>query len=150
MGNAIRVRETIPFWTAETRQLTLLRRIALLFSHHPRSYYPPLNSLISLLMSHTHPTFASSSNFQSIFNNALRAYERRMKEDLSAHPLAAQLQDCSSPSNILDVLQRQVDEFNQSQLRNEKWMRWLDPTIKVLHAFSVTLGEHVTSVCLRL
>ena len=115
----------------------------------PTSYYPRLNSLIPL-MSHTHPTVSSSSNFQPIFDNALRAYERRMKKDLSAHPLAVQLQDCSSPSNILDVLQQQVDKLNQSQRRNERWTRWLNPTIKVVHAFLVTLGEHVTSVCLML
>ena len=129
---------------------TLVRHVALPFSHHPRSYCPLLNSLNSPLMSHTHPTVSSSSNFQLISDNALRAYERRIKKDLSAHPLAVQLQDCSSPSNILDVLQQQVDKLNQSQHRNERWTRWLDPTIKVVHAFSVTLREHVTSVCLWL
>ena len=33
---------------------------------------------------------ASSSNFQLIINNALKAYEKRTKNDLLAHPLAAQ------------------------------------------------------------
>ncbi len=119
-------------------------------SPSPTILLSPLNSSISPLMSHTHPTSSSFSNFQLIFDNALRAYERRLKKDLRNHPLAAQLQDCNSPSNILDVLQQQVDELNQSQRRNERWSRWLDPTVKVLHAFSGTLGEHVTSVCLRL
>ena len=122
---------------------TLLRCVAL-FPHHPQSYYPPLMS------SHTLPTPASSSNFQLIFDNALRAYERRTKKDLRNHPLAAKLQDCNSPSNILDVLQQQVEELNQSQRRDEVWTRWLDPTVNVLHAFSGTLGDHVTSVCLAL
>jgi hypothetical protein len=49
-------------------------------------------------MSHYHPTASSSSNFQLIINNALKAYEKRTKEDLLAHPLAAQLQACNSPS----------------------------------------------------
>jgi hypothetical protein len=134
---------------------TLVRRVALLFPHHPpptisfQLLHPPPHS-----MSHTHPTSAqasaSSSNFQFIFDNALRAYERRLKKDLRNHPLAAQLQDCKSPDNILDVLQQQVDELNRSRRRNENWTRWLDPTVKVLHAFSGTLGEHVTSVCLGL
>ncbi|KAI0270176.1 hypothetical protein BGY98DRAFT_275263 [Russula aff. rugulosa BPL654] len=95
-------------------------------------------------MSHTHPTSASSSNFQIIFDDALKAYEKRTKKDLLTHPLAAQLQHCNTPSSILDVLQQQVQELNQSQGRNEKWTRWLDPTVKVLYAFSVTLGEGVT------
>jgi fungal STAND N-terminal Goodbye domain len=99
-------------------------------------------------MSHTHPTSASSSNFQLIFDDALKAYEKRTKNDLLTHPLAAQLQRCNSPSSILDVLQKQAQELNQSQRRNERWTRWLDPTVRVLHVFSETLGEGVTLVCL--
>ena len=97
------------------------------------------------LMSHTHTTPASSSNFQLIFDDALKVYEKRTKKGLPTHPLAAKLQHCNSPSSILDVLQQQVQE---SQRRNEKWTRWLDPTVKVLHAFSETLGGAVTLVCL--
>jgi hypothetical protein len=100
-------------------------------------------------MSHTHPTSASSSNFQLIFDHALKAYEKRTKNDLLTHPLAAQLQHCNSPSSILDVLRQQVQELNQSQRRNERWTRWLDPTVNVLHAFAETLGEGVSLVCLN-
>jgi hypothetical protein len=99
------------------------------------------------LMSHTHPT-STSSNFQLIFDDALKAYEKRTKKDLPTHPLAAQLQDCNSPSSILGVLQQQIQEADKSERRNERWTRWLDPTVKVLHAFSETLGEGVTLVCL--
>ena len=99
-------------------------------------------------MSHTHPTSASSSNFQLIFDDALKAYEKRTKKDLLTHPLAAQLQRCNSPRSILDILQQQAQELNQSQRRNERWTRWLDPTVNVLHAFSEILGEGVTLVCL--
>ena len=100
--------------------------------------------LTSLLMSHKQ----SSSNFQLIFDDAFRAYKKRTKKDLSTHPLAAHLQRCNTPSSILDVLQQQVQEPNQSQCRNERWTRWLDPTVKVLYAFSETLGEGGTLVCL--
>jgi hypothetical protein len=99
-------------------------------------------------MSHIHPTSASSSNFQLIFDDALKVYEKRTKNDLLTHPLAAQLQRCNSPSSILDILHQQVQELNQSQRRNERWTRWLDPTVKVLHTFSETIGEGVTLVCL--
>ena len=125
---------------------TFVRRVALLSPHHPRYYYPPLNSSLAI-MSHTHPT-STSSNFQIIFDNALKAYKKRTKKDLLTHPLAAQLEACNSASSILDVLQEQIKEFNQSQRRNERWTRWLDPTVKVLHAFSETLGEAVALVCL--
>jgi hypothetical protein len=103
--------------------------------------------LTSPLMSHTHPT-STSFNFQLIFDNALTAYKKRTKNDLPTHPLADRLETCDSASSILAVLQEQVQELNQSQRRNERWTRWLDPTVKVLHAFSETLGEGVTLVCL--
>ena len=98
-------------------------------------------------MSHTHPTSTSSSNFQLIFNNALKAYERRTKKDLLAHPLASQLQSCHSHSSILIVLQQQVQELNRSQNTDERLTKWLDPTVKVLCTLSETLGEGVSLVC---
>ena len=101
-------------------------------------------------MSHTPPTSTSSSNFQTIFNNALKAYERRTKKDLLAHPLAAQLQTCDLHSSILIVLQQQVQELNQSQCNNERLTKWLDPTVKVLHTFSETVGGGVSLVCLTI
>ena len=98
-------------------------------------------------MSHTRPNSTSSSNFQAIFNNALKAYERRTKKDLLAHPLASQLQECDSHSSILTMLKQQVQELNQSQTSDERLTKWLDPTVKVLYTFSETLGEGVSLVC---
>ncbi|KAH8979076.1 hypothetical protein EDB92DRAFT_2074122, partial [Lactarius akahatsu] len=94
-------------------------------------------------MSQAPSTSMSSSNFQSIFNAALKAYEKKTKKDLLAHPLAAQLQACNSPADILLVLQDKVKEFDQSRSADERLSRWLDPTIEVLYAFSATLGEGV-------
>jgi hypothetical protein len=91
----------------------------------------------------------SSSNFQLIFNNALREYERKTKRDLFAHPLAAQLNACTSPTTILAVLQQQVQELDHSRGTDDRLTRWLDPTINVLYAFSEALGEGVSLVSLR-
>src|ERR1700679_3175825 len=101
-------------------------------------------------MSNTRTASTSSSNFQLIFNNALKAYERRTKKDLLAHPLAAQLQDCDSHSSILIVLQQQVQELNKSQSSDERFTKWLDPTVKGLYTLSETLGEGVSLVCLTI
>ena len=101
------------------------------------------------LISQTHPTLASSSNFQIVFNNALRTYEKHTKKDLLSHPLAAQLQACASPSAILDVLHQQVQELNQPRNSHQRLTKWLDPTVNVLCAFSETLGEGVSLVCLK-
>jgi hypothetical protein len=104
-------------------------------------------------MSQTHPTAASSSssssNFQPIINNALNKYKSRTKNDLLAHPLAAQLESCNSPSAILLILQEQVQGLDQSRSTDERWTKWLDPTVNVLYAFSSILGSGASLVCLR-
>jgi hypothetical protein len=92
-------------------------------------------------------TSTSCPNFQVIFNNALETYEKRTKENLLSHPLAAQLQACNSPSSILILLQQQVQELNQSQSSNERLTKWLGPTVKVLCALSETVGGVVSLVC---
>ncbi|KAH9041905.1 hypothetical protein EDB83DRAFT_2524063 [Lactarius deliciosus] len=86
-----------------------------------------------------------SSDFQSIFSTALKAYEKQTKRDLFTHPLASQLQACDSPDSILSVLQSQVDSLDQARKSDEKLTRWLSPTVNVLLAFSATLGEGVFS-----
>ena len=85
----------------------------------------------------------STSNFQFIFNAALKAYEKKTKKDLLAHPLATQLQACKSPGDILAILQDKVKEFDDSRSADERLSRWLSPTINVLYAFSATLGQGV-------
>jgi hypothetical protein len=100
-------------------------------------------------MSNSHPTTASatpSTNFQLIFNNALKAYEKRTKKDLLAHPLAAELQKCNSPSAILAVLHQQAQGLDRSPSNDDRWTKWLDPTVNVLHTLSETLGEGVSLV----
>jgi hypothetical protein len=102
-------------------------------------------------MSSSYPitTTSSSSNFQLIFNNALKAYEKRTKKDLLAHPLAAELQNCNSPSEILAVLHQQVQGLDQSMSSDDRWTKWLDPTVNVLYMLSKTLGEGISLVSLR-
>ncbi|KAI0277625.1 hypothetical protein BGY98DRAFT_605869 [Russula aff. rugulosa BPL654] len=93
-------------------------------------------------MSHTHPTASSSSsssNFQLMINNALDTYKKRTKNDLLAHPLAIRLQTCNTPSTIIAVLQEQVQGLDQSRSSDERWSKWLDPTVNVLQAFSSIL-----------
>jgi hypothetical protein len=101
------------------------------------------------LMSHSRSTVSSSSSFQLIINNALDQYKKRTKNDLLAHPLAAQLQSCNSPSAILAILQQQFQGSYQSGSIDERWSRWLGPTVNVFYSVSSTLGANVGLVCLR-
>ena len=118
--------------------------------HHPFSLIT--NKHPTPLMSDFHPTSitttTSSSNFQLIFNNALIAYERRTKKNLLTHPFAAELQNCDSPSKILALLCQQVPGLDQP-LRDDRWTKWLDPTVNVLFMLSKALGEVMSLVSLK-
>ena len=100
------------------------------------------------LMSHTRSAAVSSSNFQLIINNALDTCRKRTKSDLLTHPLATRLQACDTPAAILTIFREQI---HQSRSSAELWLKWLDPTVKVLSPFStaVGLGAAVGLVCLE-
>ena len=91
---------------------------------------------------------SSSSNFQSVFNAALDAYENKTKTKLLTHPLAAQLQSCDSPTAILSVLQDLIQQFDRRRRSDERLTNWLNPTVNVLYAFSSTIGQGVGLVSL--
>jgi hypothetical protein len=121
------------------------------FLHHPPNCCPQHEQTPTTVMSHTIPAASSSSsNFQLIFDNALRAYERRTKSDLLAHPLITQLQDCRSPGVVLLVLQQQVQDLSKSRKIDERLTKWLDPTVNVLYALSGALGEGFALVGFRI
>ncbi|KAH9060147.1 hypothetical protein EDB87DRAFT_634510 [Lactarius vividus] len=96
---------------------------------------------IAVNMPQSSPAATPSSNFHSTFVAALNAYQKKTKNDLLEHPLAAQLQSCNSSADILALLRDKVEEYDQSKSRNERLSSWLNPTINVLYAFSATLGE---------
>ncbi|KAF8469399.1 hypothetical protein DFH94DRAFT_656891, partial [Russula ochroleuca] len=93
-------------------------------------------------MSHTHSS-SSSSNFQSVFNVALDAYESKTESSLLTHPLAAELQSCDSPTAILSILQDLIQQFDRRRRSDQRLTSWLNPTINVLYAFSGTIGQGV-------
>jgi len=86
---------------------------------------------------------SSSSNFQTIFNASLQAYENKTKNKLLDHPLTTQLQSCDSPIAVLSVLQDLIQQFDQRHASDERLKSWLDPTVNVLYSFSATLSEGV-------
>ncbi|KAF8266719.1 hypothetical protein EI94DRAFT_1830495 [Lactarius quietus] len=94
-------------------------------------------------MSQVPSTSTPSTNFEAIFTAALEAYKKQTKKDITSHPLATELKSCDSSSAILSILRKQVQTFDQSQSVDEKWMKWLDPTVNVLFAFSATLANGV-------
>ena len=88
----------------------------------------------------------SRLDFASIFNAALESYRRKTKEDLALHPLLPSLQHYDFPEDILSVLREQIPAFDQSQNSDDKILKWVIPTVKVLNAFSNVLGQVVGKV----
>jgi hypothetical protein len=114
-------------------------------THHQLSLSSP-RSIMSAGPSTSTSTSTSTanSNFASIFNAALKTYERKTKNDLTKHPLLPSLQSCDSPEAILTVLREQIPAaFNQSQNGDDGLTKWVSPTVSVLYAFSATVGQGV-------
>ncbi|KAN0129321.1 hypothetical protein V8E53_012805 [Lactarius tabidus] len=87
-----------------------------------------------------HTTATSSTDFETIFTAALKSYNKKTKKDIASHPLATELQSCHSSTAILAVLRAQVQANDQAQSADEKWTKWLDPTVNVVSAFSAVLN----------
>jgi hypothetical protein len=94
-------------------------------------------------MSAVPSTSTSHSNFVSIFDAALESYKRKTKKDLASHPLLPTLQSCDSPEAILSVFREQIPAFSQFQNGDDGLTKWVAPTVKVLYAFSETLGQGI-------
>ncbi|KAH9169171.1 hypothetical protein EDB89DRAFT_1500907 [Lactarius sanguifluus] len=88
----------------------------------------------------------STPNFHPIFEMALKEYKKKTRKEISTHPLAKEIRGCGSIEAILTVLQGKANELNQSQSNDERLTKWLTPTVNVLSALSVTLGEGVGTV----
>ena len=82
----------------------------------------------------------SRSNYQSIFDSALEAYKRKTGTDLTKDPLLRSLETCNSPDAVLNLLRAQILGPGPSQNGRDRLTTWLDPTVKVISAFSVAVG----------
>ena len=100
-------------------------------------------------MSQIPPTAPSSTHFETIFTAVLESYNKKTKKDIASHPLAAQLQSCNSSSAILAVLRAQVQANDQAQSVDEKWTKWLNPTVNVVSAFSPVLNIAAQVITIR-
>ena len=89
---------------------------------------------------------SSESRFQTIFQAALKSFQKQTKTELLTHPLVSQLQSCESTTAILALLQDQVREFEKTSDGDERLTKWLGPTVNVLTAFSAAVSGGVNLV----
>ena len=100
-------------------------------------------------MSSTQASSSSTPNCQNILDKALKEYAKKTGEDLTTHPLTAEINGCISTDAILAVLQGKANELDQSRKSDERLAKWLTPTVNVLNALSATLGPGLGSVSYR-
>ena len=92
------------------------------------------------------PTADSSSNYQVIFDNALKAYKTKTGKDLKSDPLLHRLETCNSPDAVLILLRQQIPGVGQSGSSYERLTNWLNPVVNVLYNFAQTIGSAVSLV----
>jgi hypothetical protein len=114
--------------------------------HHCETF-PLLHPSVAT-MSQNPPTADSSSNYQVIFDNALKYYQAKTGKDLKSDPLLRSLETCNSPDAVLILLRRQIPGFDQSGSRDERLTNWVNPVVNVLYNFAETIDGAVGLVSL--
>ena len=100
------------------------------------------NSLSSIMSSSTSLSATTPSNFQLLVN-ALGDYLDQTGIDLSQNPLAEKIQLSNTPNAILEILEEREKAFKEYRDSNRRLISCLSPAVRVLHAFSATLGEAI-------
>jgi hypothetical protein len=97
-------------------------------------------------MSATNRTAGSSrsnDNVTTIFQAALNEYQRTTGKLLDIHLFTAQLGGRDSPEAALNVFRTQAQAFSKFRKSDEKLVKWLDPTVHIVFAFSEMLEEGI-------
>ena len=87
----------------------------------------------------------SSPNLKLI-RDALDTYAEQMKIDLKDNPFVEEVKGCNSPEAILQLLEKNRNAFKEYREKNRKFIDYLNPVVKFVHAFSDVLGEATSLV----
>ena len=94
---------------------------------------------------------SESSPFQSLFDCALRGYEKQTGIGLANHPLAEQLQNCQSVESVITLLQEQAraSQALSKSRESDKIFNSLKGVVSALSSISVTaaFGQAIGMVC---
>src|ERR1700761_3779171 len=95
---------------------------------------------------------SSESNIQSLFETALKEYEKQAGTNLLDSHLITRLQSCNSVDEISTVLQEHTQTFHKFRGSDGRVISWLKRTIHVLHTLSTSsvLGAGVGLVRYKL
>lgn len=112
---------------------------------HPTSASPYLDNYTPTQGRCDMNDHSGSFQFQTLFESALRDYEKQTGITLANHPLAEQLQDCQSVESVTTLLHGQARAFNKFK-GNDRVVKSLKSVVSVIAA----LGQVISMVCLWL
>ena len=69
-----------------------------------------------------------------------------MNINLKDNPFAEEVKGCDTPEAILQLLEKNRDEFKEYREKNRKFIDCLNPVVKFVYAFSGILGEATSLV----
>ncbi|KAH9005352.1 hypothetical protein EDB83DRAFT_754207 [Lactarius deliciosus] len=84
-------------------------------------------------MSSTH-----SPEIQSLFEDALREYEKRAGTNLIENELSSKLKSCDSAKSVIEVLQNQAQEFRKYRGDSGRMVSRFKQAVEVLYALSTS------------
>jgi hypothetical protein len=112
-------------------------------SRHAAHSFTPLSitPTIAMMQASLDPKLdpASHMKYRFILESALKTYEEKTEKDLASDPLLHRLEACHSSDDIITILGQQILGIDHVQNRDDGMMRWLKPTVDVIHSFSVVM-----------
>ncbi|KAF8496235.1 hypothetical protein F5888DRAFT_1706680 [Russula emetica] len=116
--------------------------------HEASLLFPFLRDLSSYplsiaTMSHSPSKATPHSEYEVIFDKALKTYEKKTGKVLNSDPLLPTLEACTSSDETLSELRRQIPGFDQSENSDNRLTNWVDPAVNVLYTFGQTIGGAV-------
>ena len=109
-----------------------------------------LNKHLVPFMSSTGQEISSTEYFRLILNDALADYTKVTKIEISTSPFAADFEQSNSPKDILQILQRQANAFQEYRNGNRKLISCLEPAVEIIQAFSNIIQEAVSRTSYQL
>src|ERR1700730_331516 len=90
------------------------------YMRHRPLFASPQFIVFFTIMSHNPPESTSNSNYDLIFENALKAYKKKTGKQLTSSPLLRRLEICNSPDTVLGALREQIPGFDQSGTHDDR------------------------------
>ena len=84
-----------------------------------------------------------------MLDQALSEFKKNTGKDIRSNPHAIELQGCNSVDDILAILQRRANMFEELRDGNRGLMKCISSSLNILYAISAALGDGIGLVRLK-